>query len=149
MDRLADYLESHIPEMAEIVTAELGTPCKIVKSWHIDSPIAEARFFAKTARDFAYDQELPGVLIRREAVGVVAALTPWNFPLDQVSVKIFPALAAGNCVVLKPSRMAPLSAYHIVKAAEAAGFPPGVLNLVTGKGNEVGNVLASHPEEKS
>ena len=87
-----------------------------------------------------------GYLLRREPYGIVAGITPWNYPLDQITLKILPALAAGNCVILKPSQMAPMTAYYFIYAMEEAGLPAGVVNLVTGCGAEVGNVLASHPD---
>lgn len=146
LEKIADYLEANKEEIAKTVTMELGAPVSMVEGWHVEAPIAEARFFAKTAREFQYEEQVKTCIIRREPVGVVAGLTPWNYPLDQVSVKILPALAAGNCVVLKPSQMAPLSAYWFTKAVIASGMPAGVFNLVTGRGGQVGNVLAAHPD---
>ena len=145
LEKIADYLEEHKEEICQTVTKELGAPIGMVSGWHVEAPICEARFFAKMAREFQYEEKIKSCIIRREPVGVVAGLTPWNYPLDQVSVKILPALAAGNCVVLKPSQMAPLSAYWFTKAVIASGMPAGVFNLVTGRGGQVGNVLAAHP----
>lgn len=144
LDKVAYYLEEKKEEIAQVITAELGAPKKMVIGWHVEAPICEARFFAKVAREFEYEVKKDGVTVVREPFGVVAGLTPWNYPLDQVTVKILPALAAGNCVILKPSKSSPLSAYFLAEAVEAAGFPKGVFNLVTGRGGEVGNVLASH-----
>lgn len=144
--RIADYIEQHQQEIGETITKELGAPVSMVQGWHVAGAIEEARFFAKCAKEFAYETKQEGVVVRREPIGVVAGLTPWNYPLDQVSVKLLPALAAGNCVVLKPSQQAPLAAYWFTKAVEAAGVPAGVFNLVTGRGGQVGNVLAAHPD---
>lgn len=146
LETIADYIEDHKKEIGETITEELGAPTSMVIGWHVEGAICEARFFAKCAREFNYEIEKPGVIIRREPIGVVAGLTPWNYPLDQVSVKLLPALAAGNCVVLKPSQQAPLAAYWFTKATKAAGLPAGVFNLVTGRGGNVGNVLAAHPD---
>lgn len=146
LDKVAEYLENNAEKICEVITKELGAPKKIVKAWHVDGAIAEARFFAQVARDFEYEVKKPGVVIRREPVGIVAGLTPWNFPLDQITVKLFPALAAGNAVILKPSQQTPLSAYFVVEATKYAGFPAGVFNVVTGRGGQVGNVLARHPD---
>lgn len=146
LDMAAEYLAINADEIGDIITKELGAPKKTVKQWHIDSSIEEARFFAQAARDFEYEVKKQGVVIRREPVGIVAELTPWNFPLDQITVKLFPALAAGNAVILKPSQKTPLSAYFVAKATQYAGFPAGVFNIVTGRGGQVGNVLAAHPE---
>ena len=81
----------------------------------------------------------------REPVGVVGCITPWNYPLGQVIQKIVPALLMGNTVILKPSQHTPLSAYYLTEAIEAAGFPKGVFNLITGRGGEIGNSLSTHP----
>lgn len=146
LEKIADYIEAHATEIGETITKELGAPVNMVGGWHVEGAICEARFFAKCAREFEYETKKPGVIIRREPIGVVAGLTPWNYPLDQVSVKLLPALAAGNCVVLKPSQQAPLAAYWFTKAVEESGLPAGVFNLVTGRGGNVGNVLAAHPD---
>lgn len=146
MLKVASYFEEHIDEIAETITAELGAPANMVKGWHIESPIAEAKYYAEQVKKFAYEVKYNGLIVRREPVGIVSGLTPWNYPLDQITVKLLPAIAAGNCVILKPSQTAPLAAYFFVRAVEAAGFPPGVVNLVTGRGGQIGNILASHPD---
>lgn len=144
IDKIADYFEEHKEEIGKTVTKELGAPKKMVIDWHVASPVAEARFFAETARTFPYEEKKEGVIIRREPVGIVAGITPWNYPLDQVTVKLLPALSAGNCVIVKPSQQTPLSVYALAKAVEAAGMPKGVFNVVTGRGGAVGNLLAAH-----
>lgn len=146
LEKIADYIELHAAQIGDTITKELGAPVNMVQGWHVGGAVDEARFFARCAREFACETRKPGVIIRREPVGVVAGMTPWNYPLDQVSVKLLPALAAGNCVVVKPSQQAPLAAYWFTRAVEAAGLPAGVFNLVTGRGGNVGNVLASHPD---
>lgn len=146
LEKFAAYMKAHSKEIAMDLTKELGAPVKMAEGWHVAAAASEAQFFADCARNFKYEEEKEGYLLRREPFGVVAGITPWNYPLDQVTLKILPALAAGNCVILKPSQMAPISAIHFAKAAEEAGFPAGVLNLVTGRGGEVGNVLALHPD---
>lgn len=144
--KLADYFEEHSGEIAATITAELGAPVKMSEDWHVSAAAGETRFFADCAKDFNYEEKKEGYILRREPFGIVAGITPWNYPLDQITLKILPALAAGNCVILKPSQMAPMTAYHFAKGVEAAGFPKGVFNLVTGRGGEVGNVLAGHPD---
>ena len=144
--RLADYFESHSSEIAATITAELGAPVKMSEDWHVSAAAGETRFFADCAKNFKYEEQKEGYILRREPFGIVAGITPWNYPLDQITLKILPALAAGNCVILKPSQMAPLTAYYFAKGVEASGFPDGVFNLVTGRGGEVGNVLATHPD---
>ncbi|MGN0484311.1 MAG: aldehyde dehydrogenase family protein [Lachnospiraceae bacterium] len=144
--RLSDYFAAHSQEIAATVTKELGAPVKMSEDWHVSCASGEAKFFGDCAKEFAYEEKKEGYFLRREPFGIVAAITPWNYPLDQVTLKVLPALAAGNCVILKPSQMAPLTAYYFAKGVEEAGFPAGVFNLVTGRGGEVGNVMASHPD---
>lgn len=146
LEKVADYLDDHLDEIAEMVTKELGAPVSMAKDWHCSPAPDEARYFAQMARTFEYDSAVPGAIIAREPVGIVAGMTPWNYPLDQITIKIFPALAAGNVVILKPSQYTPLVSYFVAKAIEHAGFPCGVFNLITGRGGEVGNVLAAHPD---
>ena len=84
--------------------------------------------------------------VRYEPIGVIACLTPWNYPIYQETAKIFPAIAAGNCIVLKPSQIAPVSAFVLAEAAREMGLPAGVINIVTGRGSEVGTLLAKHED---
>lgn len=144
--RLSEYFSSHSAGIAADITRELGAPVKMAEGWHVGGAAGEAKFFGECAKNFAYEEKKNGYILRREPFGIVAAITPWNYPLDQITLKVLPALAAGNCVILKPSQMAPLAAYHFAKGIEEAGFPAGVFNLVTGRGPEVGNVLAAHPD---
>lgn len=144
--KAAEYFKQHQKEIAATITAELGAPVSMSEDWHVAAAEGEAVEFAEFAENFVYEEKKEGYILRREPFGIVAGITPWNYPLDQITLKILPALAAGNCVILKPSQMAPMTAYHFAKAMEAAGLPDGVFNLVTGCGAEVGNVLASHPD---
>lgn len=144
--KMSEYFAKHSGEIAATITEELGAPVKMSEDWHVSAAAHEAKFFGDCAKDFHYEEKKEGYILRREPFGIVAAITPWNYPLDQITLKVLPALATGNCVILKPSQMAPLSAYHFTKAGEYAGLPAGVLNLVTGRGGEVGNVLATDPD---
>lgn len=146
LEGLADYLEAHKQEIADTITAELGAPRKIVMPWHVENPIAEARAVAQMAREYEYEQVCGNMILRREPMGVVAAITPWNFPLDQITAKVLTALAAGNTVVLKPSQLTPLVCRYLAEGTRAAGFPDGVFNVVPGRGGRVGEALAAHPD---
>ena len=95
---------------------------------------------------FAFEEKVGNSLVLREPVGVVAAITPWNYPLHQIAAKVAPALAAGCTVVLKPSEVAPLNAFVLAEIIHAAGLPAGVFNLVTGYGPVVGEAMVAHPE---
>src|SRR5574343_908688 len=102
--------------------------------------------YARLLGDFSFEETVGNSKVVREPIGVVAAITPWNYPLHQVAAKVAAALAAGCTVVLKPSDIAPLDALILAAAVAAAGLPPGVFNLVTGTGPVVGEALATHPD---
>ena len=144
MQRVVASLERNYDRLVDTVTAELGSPKKVSRSVHVDPFILEAKVFIENASKFQYEVQRPNSIVRFEPVGIVAGLTPWNFPLEQIEKKVVPALLAGNCVVLKPSQTTPLTAYILAEAIEEAGYPKGVFNLVTGAGGEVGDALASH-----
>ena len=103
------------------------------------------RSYAKLIREARPEQTIGNSLIVREPVGVVGAITPWNYPLHQIMAKVAPALAAGCTVVLKPSEVAPLNAFLLSEACLEIGMPPGALNIVTGYGPVVGEAIAAHP----
>jgi aldehyde dehydrogenase (NAD+) len=144
MRSVISYLEEHREELIRTITLELGSAYRVSRDVHVDPFLLEAKTFLKTAESYPYEVQRPNSIVRREPVGVVGGLTPWNFPLEQIEKKVVPALLAGNCVILKPSQYTPLTAYILADAIEAAGYPAGVFNLVTGVGGEVGNALASH-----
>ena len=148
--KIADALEARIDEFAHLETLDNGKP--IYESRYVDVPagIEALRYFAGWA-DKITGETLPvsGPFVLaytlREPVGVIAAITPWNFPLIQALWKIAPALACGNAVVHKPASYTPLSALKFAELATECGLPKGVLNVVTGGGAEVGNALVAHP----
>jgi betaine-aldehyde dehydrogenase len=151
LGRLADRLEKDVQRLAEMETAQTGKPLKL--SLNSDLPFANdnIRFMAAQARILegtAAGEYSPGYtsFIRREPIGVVGSIAPWNYPYLMAAWKIGPALAAGNTVVLKPASNTPLTAIEIAGAALEAGIPEGVLNVVTGPGAEVGGALCRHPE---
>ena len=145
LERVADHLQSRTEELAGMIAGEVGMPIKLARAIQVGSPVYHWRAYAKLAGAFRYEDRIGNSLVAREPVGVVAAITPWNYPLNQITLKVAPALAAGCTVVLKPSEIAPLNAFVLAEAIEAAGLPAGVFNLVTGYGPVVGEVLASHP----
>ncbi|MGX8796662.1 aldehyde dehydrogenase family protein [Fusibacter sp. JL298sf-3] len=125
---------------------ELGAPLNWSRQAHVVGPIKRFEHFLKIIDDVAFESQFPKFRVVREPIGVVACITPWNYPLGQVMQKVIPALLCGNTVVLKPSQITPLSAFYLAKAFEAAHLPAGVFNLVTGRGGEVGNALAGHSD---
>ncbi len=148
--RLAALIREHVTELALLDTLDMGKPIR--DSSTIDAP-GSAHFFQWHAEaiDKLYDQIAPTgpgdlALIRREPVGVVGAVVPWNFPLDMATWKLAPALATGCSVVLKPAEQSPLSALRLAELAAEAGLPEGVLNVVPGLGEEAGQALGLHPD---
>jgi betaine-aldehyde dehydrogenase len=144
--QIAKGLKARIEELAQLIAGEVGMPIKLARPLQAATPVYNWRLVAGLLEDFRFEEEVGNSLVVREPVGVVAAITPWNLPLNQITLKVAPALAAGCTVVLKPSEVAPLNAFVLAEVIEAAGLPPGVFNLVTGYGPVVGEVLASHPE---
>ncbi|WP_037370811.1 aldehyde dehydrogenase family protein [Amycolatopsis orientalis] len=143
--RLHDVIAERADLFAGLITREQGSPPPIARKLHVDVPLAVIARTADALEEFPFRRDLGHSVILREPVGVVGAITPWNLPLNQVVVKVVPAIAAGCPVVLKPAALTPLSAFELARAFETAGFPPGVLNLVTGGGRVVGDLLSRHP----
>jgi YVTN family beta-propeller protein len=146
LGRIADILSARADELAETISAEVGMPIKIAKMAQVAGPLAHLASHGDLAEEFTWEEQSGGALVVRAPVGVVAAITPWNFPLNQVVNKIAPAILAGCTVILKPSEVAPLTAWAIAEAAEEVGLPPGVFNLVSGFGPVVGEALVRHPD---
>ncbi|MCM0675129.1 aldehyde dehydrogenase family protein [Micromonospora phytophila] len=146
LDRLHAALSARADEIARTVALELGTPLKVATRVQVGLPLAVLRSYVELAARPPAPQTVGNSLVVREPVGVVGAITPWNYPLHQVVAKLAPALAAGCPVVLKPSELTPLVSYLLFEAIHDAGFPPGVVNLVTGTGPVVGEAIAAHPD---
>jgi betaine-aldehyde dehydrogenase len=149
--KLADLIEANAEELALTETLNVGKPIKLTRHSELPFIIDNLRFFAAAARTLGggpptseYSAGSTSML-RREPVGVVASIAPWNYPLMMAIWKIGPALAAGNSVVLKPASLTPLTALRLGELAIEAGLPAGVLNIVTGPGAELGAILARHP----
>jgi len=132
-------------EIAETITAEMGAPRWISTRIQAALPATVVGAYADLLEGYEFEERSGDTLIVREPAGVVGAITPWNYPLHQITNKLAPALAAGCTIVIKPSELTPLSAFLLIDACDAAGIPPGVVNLVTGYGKGVGEALASHP----
>ncbi|MEU3557009.1 aldehyde dehydrogenase family protein [Streptomyces fragilis] len=141
---LRDVLAARKDEIAETVTAELGAPLPFSQKVHAASPIAVCGSYAELAASFPFEEKVGNSTVYQEPIGVVAAITPWNYPLHQIVAKVAPALAAGCTVVLKPAEDTPLTAQLFAEAVHEAGVPAGVLNLVTGLGPVAGQALAEH-----
>lgn len=146
LDSVIAAMQKRLPDIAETITREMGAPIRIAQTVQTQVPLAVARGFADALGTFEFEERIGNSLVVREPYGVVAAITPWNYPLYQVVAKVLPAIAAGCTVVLKPSNEAPLSVFEFVDALEAAGLPPGVVNLVSGPGRVIGERMAGHPD---
>ncbi|WP_406141071.1 aldehyde dehydrogenase family protein [Streptomyces sp. NBC_01089] len=141
---LRDVLVARRDEIAETVTAELGAPLQFSQLVHAGVPALVAGSYAELAATHPFDERVGNSTVLSEPVGVVGAITPWNYPLHQIVAKVAPALAAGCTVVLKPAEDTPLTAQLFAEATAEAGLPAGVFNLVTGVGTVAGQALAGH-----
>jgi len=142
---LRDELSKREAELADTIATETGCPIRIATKIQTALPIAVIDGYADLIERFEADERVGNSLVTREPAGVVAAITPWNYPLHQIVCKLAPAIAAGCTMVIKPSEVAPLAAYLLMDAIHDAGFPAGVINMVPG-GASVGASLAAHPE---
>jgi NAD-dependent aldehyde dehydrogenases len=132
-------------EIAATIAQELGMPLKLSQAIQAGLPAMAFGSMPKLMEEVAWEEEIGNSRVLREPAGVLGAITPWNYPLNQIAAKVAPALAAGCTVVLKPSEVVPLNAFILAEVVEAAGLPAGVFNLVTGTGPVVGEAIAGHP----
>jgi aldehyde dehydrogenase (NAD+) len=146
LDRLLALLETRSELIAQCLTLEMGVAIGYARSAQVPNAIAHVRVAREILTTFPFVERRGHTAVTREPIGVCALITPWNWPLYQITAKVAPALAAGCTVVLKPSELSPLSALLFAEAVEEAGFPVGVFNLVHGDGPTVGAGLASHPD---
>jgi len=145
LEKISAGLKARADELARLIAQEVGMPLKLSARIQAGLPIANFSNYSKLIRDFKFEQRVGNSLVVREPVGVVGAITPWNYPLHQITLKVAPALAAGCTVVLKPSEVAPLNAFVLAEVIETAGVPKGVFNLVSGTGQKAGEALVRHP----
>jgi aldehyde dehydrogenase (NAD+) len=143
---IAEKLGERSEELAALITTEMGMPIGLSRMIQAGLPQLTFSSMPELVSQVAWQEEVGNSLIVKEPVGVVAAITPWNYPLHQIANKVAPALAAGCTVVLKPSEVVPLNAFVLAEVIEEVGLPAGVFNLVTGTGPVVGEAIVSHPE---
>ena len=146
LQKISDGLKVRAAEIGSTIAQEVGMPIKLSGRIQAGLPIANFANYAKLLNDFKFEERVGNSVVVREPVGVVGAITPWNYPLHQIALKTAPALAAGCTVVLKPSEIAPFNAFILAEVIEAAGLPKGVFNLVTGYGPAAGEALVKHPQ---
>jgi acyl-CoA reductase-like NAD-dependent aldehyde dehydrogenase len=145
MGRIAQALGERMEEIAALIAREVGMPVKLSHMIQAGLPTMSFGSMPQVMADTAWEEEVGNSLIVREPVGVVGAITPWNYPLHQICAKVAPALSAGCTVVVKPSEVAPLNAFLLADVLDELGLPPGVFNLVTGLGPVVGDAMSRHP----
>ena len=146
LERLAAIFQRRIGEIAEAIRLEMGAPIKLASTAQAYAGLGHITEAAKVLKTYAFTEDLGPHRVVREPIGVCGLITPWNWPLNQVSCKVAPALAVGCTMILKPSEIAPLSAYLYAEMIDEAGVPAGVFNLVNGDGPTVGEALSRHPD---
>src|SRR5579863_3364639 len=146
LTRIVEVYKSKMEEMAQTISQEMGAPISLCRAAQAPAGLAHLLEIVKVLGHFKFEELHGSTLMRKEPIGVCGLITPWNWPMNQVVCKVAPALAAGCTVVLKPSELAPLSAYLFAQILDEAGVPPGVFNLVNGDGPTVGAAIAAHAD---
>jgi len=148
--RLVEIYEARLDEMAKAISLEMGAPITLARESQAAAGLSHTKAFIAAFENFEFEELLspkyPNQTIVREPIGVCGLITPWNWPMNQIALKVIPALAVGCTVVLKPSEIAPMSAMLFAEFVDEAGFPQGVFNLVNGEGAVVGEALSQHPD---
>ena len=146
IEKLNEWIKEHADDFDQIILEELGIPPHIGHGSQVGGQIKRIEVYLEQVKNVELEIPMEGGFVLREPVGVVASITPWNYPLGQIVQKVIPALLSGCTVVQKPATNTPLTAYLFTKALDEIGLPKGVFNLVTGKGSNVGDVLNGHPK---
>lgn len=144
--RILEAYGDHQTRIGDLIADEIGAPRAFARNVQAGSALNHLRKAIEVLEGYAFEDLRGTTMVRHEPIGVAGLITPWNWPINQVACKIFPALAAGCTMVLKPSELSPLSAIALTELLHEAGVPPGVFNLVQGDGPEVGEALARHPD---
>ena len=146
LERIIEVYESRYDEVAETISLEMGAPISLSKNAQAKSGLTHFSQSIEVLHNFRWEERSGSTLIRKEPVGVVGMITPWNWPINQISCKVAPALAAGCTMILKPTEIAPLNAMLFAEIMHEANVPAGVFNLVNGDGPTVGEAMSSHPD---
>ena len=146
LDKIAEIYTARIGEIAEAIREEMGAPISLASTAQAYAGLAHITEAAKILRNFSFSEDLGAHRVVKEPIGVCGLITPWNWPMNQVTCKVAPALAVGCTMVLKPSEVAPLSSYIFTEIMHEAGVPAGVYNMVNGDGPGVGTALSKHPD---
>jgi aldehyde dehydrogenase (NAD+) len=146
LHRITEEYAKRIPDIAEAIATEMGCPIAMARTAQAGSGMGHLGNALKALEAYEFKEKIGDNTVVREPIGVVALITPWNWPMNQIVAKVGPALAAGCTMILKPSEEAPTSAAIFAEVMDAAGVPPGVFNLIQGDGAGVGTALAQHPD---
>ena len=146
LENIIDHYKARSGEIAVTISEEMGAPINLAHSAQVPMGLDHLITTLDVLREFKFEEDLGSSRVMREPVGVCGFITPWNWPMNQITCKVAPALAAGCTMILKPSEIAPFNAILFAEILDAAGVPPGVFNLVNGEGPTVGAALASHPD---
>jgi aldehyde dehydrogenase (NAD+) len=146
LERIATEYQKRYAEIAEAITEEMGAPAALSQRAQAAVGIGHLQTAMAVLKEYEFESLRGGTMIKREPIGVCGFITPWNWPINQIATKVFPALATGCTMVLKPSEIAPFSAHIFAEVMDAAGVPAGVFNMVNGDGPTVGAAIASHPD---
>lgn len=146
MEKFLNGIKDRKQDLMDIMIKELGTSATFADQTQVGLAVKEMSASIEEIRKYDFEETIDNATIIKEGFGVVACITPWNYPLNQIQRKITPALLAGNTVVVKPANMTPFTALLLAEIADEAGLPKGVFNIVTGPGSETGDYLTSHPD---
>jgi aldehyde dehydrogenase (NAD+) len=146
LQRIIEIYRQRMEEMADTISLEMGSPVGLSRGAQAPAGLAHLSEIVRVLGHFKFEELKGSTLMRKEPIGVCGLITPWNWPMNQVVCKVAPALAAGCTMVLKPSEVAPLSAYLFAQILHEAGLPPGIFNMVNGDGPTVGTAISSHPD---
>lgn len=146
LEKIIEVYQRRLDEVARTISQEMGAPMGLAKAAQAQSALGHFNSVMETLKTFKFEEDIGTSHIIREPAGVCGFITPWNWPINQITCKVAPALAVGCTMVLKPSEVAPLNAILLAEILDEAGVPPGVFNLVQGTGPTVGAAIASHPD---
>lgn len=144
--QIAAEYQKRAGELGAAISEEMGAPASLANGFQVGLGAGHLNTVIELLSNFRFEEQRGATLIVREPIGVCGLITPWNWPMNQIAVKVFPALAAGCTVILKPSELAPYSAQIFAEIMHAGGVPPGVFNLIQGDGPGVGSAMSSHPD---
>jgi aldehyde dehydrogenase (NAD+) len=146
LQRVAEEYQKRMPDLADAITEEMGAPASLASGFQVGLGIGHLNTAIEVLKTFAFEEQRGATLIVKEPIGVCGLITPWNWPMNQIAVKVFPAMAAGCTMILKPSEVAPFSAQIFAEILHSAGVPAGVFNLIQGDGPGVGVPMSQHPD---